>query len=392
MAELKSKIIELSNKYFDNVIKHRRIIHANPELSCQEFATSAYVCDTLGKLGIEYHKCTETGVVGIIGKGDDCIALRADIDALPIYEETGLEFASKNVGVMHACGHDMHTAILLGVAQILKEMESELNGTIKLIFQPSEELLPGGAIQMINAGVLENPRPKMVFGQHIEPSMPSGTLHFASGPVMASADEIYWTLRGKGSHAAQPHLGNDPISAAAAIINHFQTMLNKNKNPLKPAVLSIASINGGSATNIFPEEVKMKGTLRTFDDELRSDLQKLIDEHSLSISSLFGVDCEIEIRKGYPPLINDPIATDFAKSSAEKILSKEKVFDFEPKMWAEDFAYFAKNVPSVFWFLGAKPIEQQEIIPLHNSKLSPDEQAMINGVATMAFVAMASLK
>lgn len=377
---------------YDKVLAHRRFIHSNPELSCQEHKTTSYIIGVLKELGIDYKQITETGVVANIGKGEKCIALRADIDALPIEEETGLEFSSENKGVMHACGHDLHTAMLLGVAEILKKYENQLNGTIKLIFQPSEELLPGGAIKMINAGVLDNPRPMMVFGQHIDPDTETGRVAVSAGPVMASSDELYWTLTGKGSHAAQPHLGNDPIVASTELVSHFQTMINKFRNPLNPAVISVTSIIGGKATNIFPDFVSMKGTLRTFDDNLRAELQNRIVVSSQTLCSLFNVDCNIDIKKGYPPLVNDEQATSSFIKFVSEYLPTEKIDKFEPKMWAEDFAYFAKEIPSVFWFLGVKKDLNEPTIPLHNPRLNPDEEAMKNGVGVMAYIAFKFLE
>ncbi len=377
---------------FDKILSHRRTIHSNPELSCKEFETTDYIISVLDELGIKYEKITPTGVVAILGQGEKCIALRADIDALPIEEDTGLPFASKNKGIMHACGHDLHVAMLLGAAEILKKHEAMLSGTVKLIFQPSEELLPGGAIQMINAHALENPRPMYVFGQHINPEAESGSISTVSGPMMASSDELYWTLIGKGSHAAQPHAGNDPIAAAAELVSHFQIMLNKARNPLYPAVLSVTSIIGGSATNIFPDSASMQGTLRTFDDDLRTQLHEKIEATSRTICSLFNVECHLEIKRGYPPLINDEKATSNFLSFISEYLPKIKIEKAEPKMWAEDFAYFAKQIPSVFWFLGVKKNISEPTIPLHNPKLNPDETAMKSGVGALVLAAIKFLK
>jgi len=377
---------------FSKVVEYRRHLHQNPELSNREFKTTEYIVKILDELNIKHKRITETGVIGFIGSGENCIALRADIDALPLEEETQLPFASINKGVMHACGHDMHTAILLGVATILKKYENSLQGTIKLIFQPSEELIPGGALKMIKAGVLADPKPKYVLGQHIFPELNVGELAVASGPVMASSDELYWNFYGKSSHAAQPHLGNDPLIVAANLAIHFQNMLNKNKNPLSPAVLSITSIIGGKATNIFPEFVSMQGTLRTFDETLRSKLHNLIKEHSNTFASLYDVKCDIDIRKGFPALINNYVLANQFKSLMSEHLGKNNVKDFEPKMWAEDFAYYALEVPSLFWFLGVKSPDEQNTYPLHNSKLNPDENAIKIGMLAMVIAAIEFLE
>ncbi len=388
--QLKDVINEKVELIFEKIVQHRRQFHSNPELSCCEYETADYITETLNNLGIKNSRPTKTSVVGIIGEGLPCVGLRADIDALPIEEETGLPYASLNKGVMHACGHDLHTAMLLGAAEVLMSIKNEIKGTIKLIFQHSEELLPGGAIEMIRNGVLSNPEPQYIFGQHIDPFSPVGNLYFAPGPVMASSDEIYWTMRGKGSHAAQPHLGQDPIMAAAELIRHYPAMLVKHTNPLKPVVLSVTSVHGGSATNIFPDEVKMQGTLRTFDDHIREDLHKLIIEQSKVICSNFGVECEIIKKKGYPPLVNDNDLARQAKNFAADYLGNEFVHEFEPKMWAEDFAYFAKEKPSVFWFLGAKE-SCSEGVPLHNSILNPSEKALFAGTGFLAYIAVESI-
>ncbi len=388
---MKPSIIEINNQVeeiYQQVVDFRRKIHQNPELSNKEFATTEFIISILKENNIEYKRITETGVVGVIGYGKNCLALRADIDALPIKEETDVPFASQNHGIMHACGHDLHTAMLLGSAIILKKFENHLNGTIKLIFQPSEESIPGGALKMIKAGVLDNPRPKFILGQHIYPELNTGEIAVSAGPVMAAADELYWNLYGKGSHAAQPHMGNDPLVVAAHLIIHLQTMLNKNKNPFSPAVLSVTSVIGGKATNVFPDFVSMQGTLRTFDAELRSKLHKLIEHNSRQLSSLFDVKCNVEIRKGFPALINDAELAEKFKTITVSLLGNDKVHNFEPKMWAEDFAYFAREVPSVFWLLGVKNALDNEIIPLHNSKLNPDELAMKTGVLTMVNAAI----
>lgn len=384
VIEIKNQIEEI----YQQVVDFRRKIHQNPELSNKEFATTEFIISILTDNNIEYKRITETGAVGIIGKGNNCIALRADIDALPIKEETELPFASQNPGIMHACGHDFHTAILLGSAIILKNFEEHLNGTIKLIFQPSEELIPGGALKMIKSGVLDNPRPKYVLGQHIYPELNTGEIAVSAGPVMAAADELYWNLYGKGSHAAQPHMGNDPLIVAAHLIIHLQAMLNKNKNPFSPAVLSVTSVIGGKATNIFPEFASMQGTLRTFDESLRSKLHKLIENNSRQIASLFDVKCDVEVRKGFPALINNSELVDKFKNIANQALGVNNVHSFEPKMWAEDFAYFAREVPSVFWFLGVKQSVDSEVVPLHNSKLNPDEQALKTGMLAMVSAAI----
>lgn len=383
----KEYILNKSKELLPVTIKNRRHIHSNPELSFQEFQTAEYIRCILNQHNIYNYPLAETGTVAIIGKGDSCVALRADIDALPIFEETNLEFASRTDGIMHACGHDMHTSMLLTAAIILKENESNLNGCVKLIFQPAEEKIPGGAKLMIEQGVLENPRPLAIFGQHIYPQEQSGTVSTNSGPVLASADELYFTIKGKGSHAAQPHVGSDAILAASNLIIYYQSIISKFKNPLESGVLSVTSIHGGSATNIFPDEVKMMGTLRAYSNDWRFRVHDILRKNSKQIAELYGCTCEVEILEGYPPVVNDNSTTQFARTISEELFGKENTLEFEPKMWAEDFAYFAKEIPACFWLTGVRPAGVQELPPLHNSRLSPDENAMANGVAMLVYSA-----
>lgn len=376
-----------ANEIYAYIAEKRRHLHKYPELSFQEFNTSKFIQETLADLHIEYKVMAGTGVVAHIGKGKKCVALRADIDALPIVEETGLEYCSSAQGVMHACGHDMHSSMLLGAAKMLKEKEKELGGIVKLIFQPGEEKIPGGASILIEEGALENPKPSAIFGQHVYPDAPMGTILINEGPIMASADELYWTITGKSSHGASPHLGKDPIIAAASLITYLQTAINKFRNPLTPGVISVTSIHGGSATNIFPDEVKLMGTLRAYDNEWRAEMHSLIEKNSIDVCSLYNCDCEVTISKGYLPVINDPATTSFAKEHAQKLLGRDKVRLFEPAMWAEDFAYYQEKVPGTFWFLGVKPDGISDIPGLHNSKFNPDEKALIIGSALMAHTA-----
>ncbi len=384
----KEFILSESERIYPEIIQWRRHIHLNPELSFQEFKTADYIRTKLKEFGIDYKVVADTGTVALIGKGEPCVALRADIDALPILEETELEFSSLNEGIMHACGHDMHTSMLLAAAKILKSNEAQLNGTVKLIFQPAEEKIPGGAIMMIKEGVLDNPKPNIIFAQHIYPEAASGTISLTSGPVLASADELYLTVEGKGAHAAQPHLGHDAVLASAQIINYFQSLITKFRNPLHAGVLSVTSIHGGSATNIFPEEVKMMGTLRAYNEVWREDMHRLIKEQGTKIADLYNCRFEVEIMKGYPPVVNDKSASDFTFATANEIVGSDKVFEFEPKMWAEDFAYFAKEIPACFWLLGVKPKELPTMPPLHNPKLNPHEEAMMTGASMMVYSAV----
>jgi len=376
-------IKELIRNSYDDMLSIRRHIHSNPELSYKEHQTADFVMNKLDEYGIESRKCTDTGVVAHIGSGKPCIALRAEMDALPIEEDTGLEFSSKNKGVMHACGHDMHTTMLLIVAKTLKGMESDLKGTVKLIFQPGEEKTPGGASIMIKEGVLENPKPDMIFGQHIYPEAKTGTLSFNSGPVMGAADEIYIKVIGKSTHAAQPHLGSDPITAATKLISYYSDILVKQKDPIDSGVINITSIHGGTTTNIVPDVVQMQGTMRSFNPEWRNEIHSIIVEKSKQLCEIYNCRCEFDLVKGYPPVINDVRATELAKKTAISQFGDEMVLDFTPKMWAEDFSFYGEVIPSCFWFLGVKKEGLESMPALHNSKINPDEKAMINGSSMM---------
>lgn len=383
-----NQILNAAKDILSEIVQIRRHIHQNPELSFEEFETSKFIQAYLQKLDIPFQIMANTGVIGLLGQGDRCIALRADIDALPILEETELEFASKNEGKMHACGHDMHTAMLLGAATILKNNEASLGGQIKLIFQPAEEKLPGGASILIKEGVLENPKVEAVFGQHIYPGESVGKIAISDGFVMGSADELYWTIRGTGTHAAQPHLGHDPILAASQLIIYYQTLMTKYRNPLDAGVLTVASIHGGSATNIIPEEVKMKGTLRSFNLEWREKIHELLLSKSNLIVEAYGCTVDLNIVKGYPPVYNNPVLTKFAKDQSLQLLNSDNTVYFEPKMWGEDFAFYSQNVPSTFWFLGVRPEHLDEMPALHNSKLSPVEDAMVYGISMFVSCAL----
>jgi len=386
----RKQIFSEVDNIFTEIVHLRREIHRNPELSFKEFNTANLICDFLEKLGVRYKKLTETGVTGVIGKqnSNQCICFRADIDALPIQEETNLPFASQNPNVMHACGHDIHSSILLGTIKLLKKFEESLPVNVKFIFQPGEEKLPGGALLMIENGVLNDPDVVAIFGQHTDPATQVGAISIAPGTIMASADELYWTLRGKSSHAAQPHLGSDPIRAAVSVANSLYDLPQKFKDPLEPVLLAITSFHGGYATNVYPDDVKLSGTLRTFNQSTREKLIEKIQDFSSKIASCYGVDAIFEPIRGYPPLINDFRLTEFVREQAREILGEENVLKFEPKMWAEDFSYYLQKVPGVFWFLGVKPkMHTGEFYGLHSSKYNPDEEAIRYGIALFVKIA-----
>ncbi|MBK6760583.1 MAG: amidohydrolase [Ignavibacteria bacterium] len=375
--------LEQVRALFPQMVETRRHIHRHPELSFHEFETSKFISQQLSDMGIEHSTIATTGIVAHIGSGSRCVALRADIDALPIVEETGLEYASQNPGVMHACGHDTHTTMLLTTARVLKANESSLNGVVKLLFQPGEEKTPGGASIMIEQGALQNPTPEIIFGQHIDPDATFGNVSFVAGPMLASADELYWTIKGFGAHAAQPHKGKDPIMAATGLVQHLQNLVTKNRNPLLPGVMTITSIHGGSATNIIPDVVEMKGTLRSFDAQWRKDAWTYLEEQTRLYCALHGCEGTIEIHKGYPPLVNDAGAVDFAREVAATVLDASKISDFEPKMWAEDFSFYTEHMPACFWMLGGRPAALETMPGLHNPRFAPEEEAMITGAALL---------
>lgn len=375
-------------KLFETMRKHREYFHANPELSFKEYKTSEYIRARLKEIGVPHYSVLDTGVVATIGSGERCVAFRADIDALPIQEKTGLDFASKNEGVMHACGHDMHAAMLLGAAEYLKSLENEIGGSLRLIFQPGEEKLPGGAKMIIEDGVLKNPTPEAIFAQHVNPEEDFGRISITGGPIMASSDELYWSITGKGSHAAQPHLGADAVLAASQLVVYMQTLMTKNKNPLDAATLSITSVHGGSAPNAFPEEVKLMGALRTFQNDFREKMRDLIDKRSREVCGLYDCDSSLNIVKGYPSLSNNHQASEFVKEVAIPAFGEQNVLAFEPKMWAEDFSYYAREIPACFWFLGVKTPESKKQYSLHNPHFSPDARALVYGASMFANIAL----
>src|SRR4030095_1678679 len=310
-----NKIKSLADKYSSQIISLRREIHKYPELAFEEFKTSALIYDKLKPLKLsKLEKISGTGVVGLLGKKNGkCVGLRADIDALPIHEQTGLPFASKNAGKMHACGHDAHTSMLYGAALILNELKNDLNGKVKLIFQPAEEKNPGGASILIKEGVLQNPKVDAIFGQHVIVNKPAGSLGFYPGVMMASQDELYITIYGKQAHGAKPHMAIDPIVITSQVILALQTIVSRNTSPYDPLVITIGKIEGGTATNIFPNEVKLAGTIRSLNESLRKKSLKLIERTLKGITKSAGAGYKFEISPGYPELINDAKQTRFAE-------------------------------------------------------------------------------
>ena len=386
---MQEKIKALARKYAPEFIKVRQHLHAHPELSYQEFETSKFVQAKLSELGIPFEIKASTGVVGLIkGKNPSkrIIALRADMDALPIKEANDIPYKSVNEGIMHACGHDVHTSCLLGASRILEELKQEWEGTVKLIFQPGEEKNPGGASILIREGVLENPSPSSIFGLHVHPGLTVGKLSFRSGKVMASADELYMTIKGKGGHAASPHLCIDPILIASHLIISLQQVVSRNNNPHNPSVLSITSIKGGATTNVIPNEVKLKGTFRAMDEEWRYHAHNLIRKIATDLVHSMGGEIEILIDVGYPSVYNNEELNEIAMEKARLFVGKENVEETEKRMGAEDFGYYSQKIPGCFFRLGVMNKDKGIVSGVHTPTFNIDEDAIEIGMGMMAFL------
>ncbi len=387
---LKEKIQELAKLYSDEFINIRHHLHANPELSYKEFETSKFVQQQLQGWNIPFEVKATTGVVGLIqGKnpGKKIIALRADMDALPIVEANDIPYKSLHEGVMHACGHDVHTTCLLGAAKILTELKEEWEGTVKLIFQPGEEKNPGGASLMIKDGVLDNPKPEKIFALHVHPGMEVGQLSFRGGMIMASADEIYITIKAKGGHAASPHLTADTILIAAHLIVSLQQVVSRNNNPFNPSVLSITAFNGGNTTNVIPSEVKLMGTFRAMNEEWRFKAHELIKKQTRELVSAMGAEVDILVDVGYPFVLNDEVLNTASRKKAEDYMGASNVTETELRMGAEDFAYYSQQMPACFFRLGAGNKEKGISSGVHTPTFNIDEGAIEVGMGMMAWLA-----
>lgn len=392
---LLSSVKQASLSSADEVIRFRRHLHANPELSYQEFKTSKFVAEALKSFGLTPTEgVAGTGVVAIIqGKNPDkkTVALRADMDALPINEINEVAYKSTNPGVMHACGHDVHTSSLLGTAKILSGLRDQFEGSVKLIFQPGEEKNPGGASMMIKEGVLENPRPRAIIGQHVMPLVPVGKIGFREGMYMASSDEIYIRVIGKGTHGATPELGIDPVLIASHIVVALQQVISRNASPKQPTVLTFGRIIGEGATNIIPSEVNLAGTFRALNEEWReSGLRKII-KMAESIAEGMGARCEIELSRGYPYLENNPELTRRIRHAAEEYVGKENVVDIDLTLGSEDFAYYSHQVPASFYRLGTRNESKGITSYVHTPTFDIDEDALRIGPGVMAWMALAEL-
>lgn len=389
---LKAIIQERAQAQHPALVAIRRHLHQYPELSFQEFETAKFIASNLQDPAIALQEgVANTGLVALIkGKNPDkaTVALRADIDALPIVEANEVPYKSKNQGVMHACGHDVHTTSLIGVAKLLAGLKDEFEGTVKLIFQPGEEKNPGGALAMIEAGALATPKPASILGQHVNPAIPAGQVAFVKGTMLASADELYITIQGKGGHAAAPHLAVDPILIAAHIIIALQQIVSRNSDPTNPAVLSLCHIKAGETTNVIPDTVSIAGTFRAVDEQWREKMHQQMQDLACGIAKAMGGKCDFFINKGYPCLNNDLALTERSIEAARELLGPEKVLVQTLGMWAEDFAYYAQQLPGCFYYLGVRNEARGITSSVHTPTFDVDEQALAVAPALMSWLAL----
>ena len=385
---------KLATALLADTIAVRRHLHANPELSFSEKETSAFIKARLDTLGIPWKAMAGTGVVGTIEGGhvsDRMVALRADMDALPITELNTVGYVSRHPGVMHACGHDAHTASLLATAGILQSLKDRWAGTVRLIFQPAEEKLPGGASLMIGDGVLRDPAPAAVIGQHVMPSVPCGKIAMRGGQLMASMDEISVTVHGRGGHGAMPHLLVDPVLISAQLIVMLQQIISRNNNPVTPAVLSFGRVIADGAINVIPDTVYMKGTFRTVDETWRYAAHQKMKQMAEQVAAAMGGACDFEVVCGYPSLRNDEQLTRELEAAAVAYLGRSNVVGTDPMMIAEDFAYYGRSAPACFYFLGTGNADKGTTVPLHNPRFDIDEEALEISIGLMSYLAMQQL-
>lgn len=382
-------LIQDVNEILPGVVADRRHLHQHPELGFEEHATAEFVKGRLEHLGVEDIRTgiAETGITGLVRGTKDgpgrIVLLRADMDALPIDEETGTEFASQNPGVMHACGHDAHTAMLLGVARLLMDRRDDFSGTVKLLFQPSEEQGTGGALPMIDEGVLEDPHVDAVFGQHVASEYPTGEIHVSPGPISAAADFFEVVIQGKGGHGASPHQTVDPIIIATNIINALQTIVSRGTDPMDAVVVTVGSIHGGNAGNVIPDKVTLTGTVRTFTPESRDATEDRFVEIVESSAKMLGGSARVDYIRGYPSSINDEAAANIVRDAAIRTLGEDAVHEHKPMMSAEDFSYFLQQRPGAFFMTGTRNEEKNTHWPHHHPKFDVDEDGFVAGIATM---------
>jgi amidohydrolase len=397
-ATLLTKVIEKSKQLYPQVVAYRRHLHQHPELSFEEYQTSAYIKSQLQLMGIEFEEVLATGVVawveGKAGQSTKTIVLRADIDALPIKEENKLAFSSQTEGVMHACGHDFHTANLLGVAHILKSLAHEFSGKVLLLFQPAEERIPGGAKGIIDSGILDrlgNNNIAAVLGLHVSPQLNTGQIGVCAGRFMASSDEIYLKIKGKGGHAAEPHRAIDPIMVTVQVLSALQQVVSRKANPAMPSVLTFGKIIGNGAANVISDEVSLEGTFRTMDETWRAEALQHIKLMVKQSAQMLGAQAELEIKNGYPVLLNNEALSAWFKEQMAQYFGSEKVQEIPQWMAAEDFAYYSHRYPALFFLVGIKNEQQRLQYGLHNAKFDLDEQAFLSAMQAMALSALTFL-
>ncbi|OYT15086.1 MAG: N-acyl-L-amino acid amidohydrolase [Bacteroidetes bacterium 4572_77] len=394
--DVKTKILQISEKWLLKVKEYREWFHKYPELAFQEYKTAEYIIQFLEEQKIPYEKgVAKTGIVGLIkGKNPTkkILALRADMDALEILEENQVPYKSINQGIMHACGHDVHMASLMGTIAILNEIKDDFEGSIKFIFQPSEEQYPGGAKVMIEEGVLENPKPASIFGQHVFPELEQGKVGFRAGKYMASTDEVYLKVIGKGGHGGIPQHVIDPVLIASHIIIGLQQLVSRRANPTTPTVLSFGRFIAQGQTNVIPNEVSIAGTMRTFDEKWRKSMHKEIKKLAQGLAQSMGGDCEVKIAHGYPFVYNNEELTQKAKKAAIELLGKDKVVDLDMRMTAEDFSFYSQVIPGCFYRLGTSNAKKGLTSNLHSPTFDADYNSFKTGMALMAWLAVCELK
>jgi amidohydrolase len=392
---LREQVRSLASEISPDVVSYRRHLHANPELSFQEYETSKFVAKELRRIGLNPTEgVADTGVVALVegrNPASKTIALRADMDALPIQEENEVPYKSKNKGVMHACGHDVHTASLLGAASILHSVRDNFEGTVKLIFQPGEERIPGGASLMIKDGVLQNPAPTSIIGQHVMPLVPVGKVGFRPGMYMASADELHVTVKGKGGHAAMPEMNIDPVLITSHMIVALQQVVSRFAPPKIPTVLSFGKIEANGATNVIPNEVHLQGTFRTLNEEWRQEAHRKMKKLAEGLVESMGGHVDFDIRRGYPYLENNPELTIRAKEHAIEYMGAENVVDLDIWMAGEDFAFYSQQIDACFYRLGIRNEEKGIISGVHTPTFDIDEKALETGCGLMAWLALKEL-
>lgn len=395
MTETIAKIKSLSEAYFSDIQAIRHHLHSHPELSFQEFETADFIEAELRKMGItDFERKAETGITFMLkGREDNgkVVAMRADIDALPIIEANEVSYKSQNEGVMHACGHDVHTSSLLGAVRILKQLKDHYSGTVKVIFQPGEEKLPGGASVLIKEGILENPKPDRILGQHVMPLIPAGKVGFRKGMYMASADEIYFTVTGKGGHAAMPENTVDPVLITSHIIVALQQIISRNCSPKIPSVLSFGRVEALGATNVIPNEVKVEGTFRTYDEEWRAEAHVRMKKMAEGIAESMGAKCDFQVMKGYPHLKNHPEYTQANIEAAKAYMGDENVEEIDLWLAGEDFAFYSHHVDACFYRLGTRNEAKGITSGVHTPTFDIDESALKTGMGLFAWLTIAEL-